>query len=177
MVAVTIKEFIIGITGVVIGAAISGFAVFFVQKYFRREQYRFEVFLERKRVYKDLLTILNKMGKVANRKINEADLIKYRNELYEIIYNNIPFIKPELFGLLSQYLIKFTLLRQADMIESLQKEKGIYETDTESLLSRIYFDIIDQIIKELSVQILLDTKEFKKIISQKEDLYNELLKH
>lgn len=160
----------------IIIAIISFLSGFFIQKYFRKEQYRFEVFLERKRVYKDLLQILNKMNGVANRRIKETDLIKYRNELSGTIYSNIPFISPELFGLLSQYLIKFILLKQANIQESFQRERGIYETDAESSLSRIYFSITDEIIKELSVQTLLDTEEFNKIISQKDNLYNELLR-
>ena len=168
-------EFIEIILTIVI-AIISYYLGFFIQKYFRKEQYRFEVFLERKRTYKDLLRILGKMNGVADRRIEEADLIKYRNGLSHIIYSDMPFISPKLFGLLSQYLIKFILLKQADIQESLQKERGIYKTDIESSLSMIYFSITDEIIKELSVQTLLDTKEFNKIISQRDNLYKELLK-
>lgn len=161
----------------IIIAIISFLSGFFIQKYFRKEQYRFEMFLERKRIYKDLLRILGEMSWIANRSIKESDLIKYRDELKNIIYSNIPFISPKLFSLLGQYLIKFTLLKQASTIESFQKQRGIYETDTESILSRINSDIVDRIIKELSTQILLDTKEFEEIIGQKGDLYNEMLKN
>jgi len=165
-------EIIISIISLIIGA----FFGFLIQKYFRKEQYRLEMFLERKRVYKDLLQLLNKINELANRRIKELELIQYRNELQNIMYSNIPFISPRVFGFLSQYLVKFTLLREADVIETLQQQRGLYETDTESLLSRLYFDILDQIVKELAVQILLDTEEFTQIISQKDDLYNELMK-
>lgn len=161
---------------VIISVLIGGFVGFFVQKYFRKEQYRFEMFLERKRVYKDLLRILSEISWIANRRIKKADLIKYGDELKNTIYSNIPFISPKLFGLLGQYLIKFTLLKQADTIEALLKQRGAYETDMESLLSRLNSDIVGRIIKELSTQILLDTKEFEEIISQKDGLYNEMLK-
>jgi len=166
-------EIIISIISLIIGV----FSGFLIQKHFRKEQYRFEMFLERKQAYKDLLRLLDRMNEVANRRIKKPELIKYKNELQNIMYANIPFISPKVFGFLSQYLMKFTLLREAGIFESLEQQKGTYEADTESLLYRLYFDVIDQIIKELAAQILLDTKEFTKIISQKDELYNKLLKN
>lgn len=56
----------------VIVSIISFILGFYVQKYFRKEQYRFEVFLERKRIYKKILKLLYKTDQL----IEEDDKIK-----------------------------------------------------------------------------------------------------
>lgn len=84
----------------------------------------------------------------------------------------MPFISPQVFYLLSGYIMRSNAFAG---FKAVGEGEAVKDESLESP-SEIYSNIINEIIKELSVQGLLDTREFKKIIKQKNDLYNELLK-